>query len=193
MGAELQGLLAAAGSQHLVALAGEQVLYAIGLHSFLIGHRIGEEFQLFLTQAECLRCQFAARGRAGQFAGVAPQAIRATGRRLNAAPVRTISARPRPSAWALNSRFGGPGPQWGPFRTDRAGRRDWRLNAAPVRIISSRARRRRVKFFAQLSRKKAGGALVPSGHRPALDRGGSREGAAPYGLSSVSKRRKIGK
>ena len=25
-----------------------------------------------------------------------------------------------------NSRLGGPGPQWGPFRTDRAGRRDWR-------------------------------------------------------------------
>ena len=24
-----------------------------------------------------------------------------------------------------NSRLGGPGPQWGPSRTDRAGRRDW--------------------------------------------------------------------
>ena len=41
-----------------------------------------------------------------------------------------------------NSRHGGSGPQWGPSRTDRAGRRDWRLNAAPVRTTSARARRR---------------------------------------------------
>ena len=79
---------------------------------------------------------------------------------------RAVSARPRPSAWALNSRLGavscahactnrwrtcaagvisqanmphgsagqfaplGPGPQWGPSRTDRAGRRDARFARA---------------------------------------------------------------
>ena len=59
----------------------------------------------------------------------------------------------RRSASAVNSRLGGPGPQWGPFRTDRAGRRDWRLNAAPVRTTGARARRgpseARLKFFGE--------------------------------------------
>ena len=35
----------------------------------------------------------------------------------------------------------GPGPQWGPFRTDRAGRRDRRRNAAPHREAKARPRR----------------------------------------------------
>ena len=64
-------------------------------------------------QAECLRSQIAplaaryrscSSNRQRTSAGVAPQAIRAKGRRLNAASVQTASAHPRPSAWALNSR-----------------------------------------------------------------------------------------
>ena len=76
---------------------------------------------------------------------------------------------------------------------------------------NSRARRRRVKFFAQLSRKKAGRALVPGGHRSALGlrcrvgrcwtsatgrqhpRRQPRRGAAPPRSYSVSKRRKVEK
>ena len=66
-------------------------------------------------QAECLRSPFAplaaryrscSSSRQRTCAGVAPQAIRAKGRRLNAASVQTASARPRPSARALNSRPG---------------------------------------------------------------------------------------
>ena len=80
---------------------------------------------------------------------------------------------PSPSAWAVNSRglhpwqfavrgrtgqFApwGPGPQWGPFRTDRAGRRDARF-ARAHRTTSARARRRRVKVSSTFS-KVAGGA-----------------------------------
>ena len=64
-------------------------------------------------QAECLRSQIAplaarcrscSSNRQRTSAGVAPLAIRAKGRRLNAASVQTASARPRPSAWAVNSR-----------------------------------------------------------------------------------------
>ena len=50
------------------------------------------------------RCRSCSSNRQRTCAGVAPQAIRAKGRRLNAASVQTASARPRPSAWALNSR-----------------------------------------------------------------------------------------
>ena len=50
------------------------------------------------------RCRSCSSSRQRTCAGVAPQAIRAKGRRLNAASVQTASARPRPSAWALNSR-----------------------------------------------------------------------------------------
>ena len=61
-------------------------------------------------------------------------------------------------AQCLGSQFAGVAPQasrgaW-PRGTIRAKGR--RLNAASVRTTSARARRRRVKFFAQLSRKKAG-------------------------------------
>ena len=97
---------------------------------------------------------------------------------------------PLPSAWAVNSRglhpwqfavrgrtgqFApwGPGPQWGPFRTDRAGRRDARF-ARAHQEANSRARRRRVKFFAQLSRKKAGG-------RPSQSPNGDSVSAAASG------------
>ena len=58
----------------------------------------------------------------------------------------------------------GPGPQWGPSRTDRAGRRDWRLNAASVRTINSRARRGWVKVFRQVFSKICGGGrALPTG------------------------------
>ena len=64
------------------------------------------------SAAQCLGSQFAplaaryrscSSNRQRTSAGVAPLAIRAKGRRLNAASVQTASARPRPSAWALNS------------------------------------------------------------------------------------------
>ena len=64
------------------------------------------------SAAQCLGSQFAplaaryrscSSSRQRTCAGVAHQAIRAKGRRLNAASVQTASARPRPSAWALNS------------------------------------------------------------------------------------------
>ena len=77
-------------------------------------------------------------GRAGQFAGVAPRAIRANGRQATLAPVQEDSARARglhPRQFAPL----GPGPQWGPSRTDRAGRRDARF-ARAHRATSARAR-----------------------------------------------------
>ena len=112
-------------------------------------------------------------GSAGQFAPLGPgpqwgpsRTDRAGRRDARFARAhRAVSARPRPSAWALNSRLWqlavallfkrlahvrgglhprqfaargragqfaplGPGPQWGPSRTDRAGRRDARFARA---------------------------------------------------------------
>ena len=102
-------------------------------------------------QAECLRSQIAplaaryrscSSNRQRTSAGVAPQAIRAKGRRLNAASVQTASARPRPSAWALNSR------QWQlaiarAHRTASARPRPsaWALNSRPWQLAIARAHR----------------------------------------------------
>ena len=102
-------------------------------------------------QAECLRSQIAplaaryrscSSNRQRTSAGVAPQAIRAKGRRLNAASVQTASARPRPSAWALKSR------QWQlaiarAHRTASARPRPsaWALNSRPWQLAIARAHR----------------------------------------------------
>ena len=73
--------------------------------------------------AECLRCLFA------PWSG-----------ELTLALVQDDNARPRglhPGQFAPR----GPGPQWGPPRTDRAGRRDRRRNTAPDREVNARPRR----------------------------------------------------
>ena len=83
-------------------------------------------------------CAHACTNRWRTCAGVAPQAIRANGRQATLAPVQEDSARARglhPGQFAPL----GPGPQWGPSRTDRAGRRDARF-ARAHRTTSARAR-----------------------------------------------------
>ena len=128
--------------------------------------------------------------------------------------IRPLAARYRSCSSNRQRTSAGVAPQairgaW-PRGTIRAKGR--RLNAASVRTISSRARRRRVKFFAQLSTKESwqgrwcpvgtvqrlvsAAASVGDGRSPlgCITRGGSREGGQrPQGLGSVSKRRKIGK
>ena len=77
--------------------------------------------------AQCLGSQFAVRGRTGQVApmaaGYGPRSSRG---------LCTFAAQ------CLGSQFAprGPGPQWGPFRTDRAGRRDARCRSCSSKDIA---------------------------------------------------------
>ena len=119
-------------------------------------------------------------GRAGQFAGVAPRAIRANRRQATLAPVQEDSAR----AWGLHPRqFAplGPGPQWGPSRTDRAGRRDARF-ARAHRATSARPRGLHPRQFAP-----GGGELRSRLYEPlAHVRGGCTPGNSRLGAVSCA-------
>ena len=81
-----------------------------------------------------------------------------------------------PSAWALNPRGLHPGQ----FAL-RGGELRSRL-CDPLAHVRAGAERSEIKVFAQAFFKKLAGALVPGGHRSALDRGGRREGTASHGL-----------
>ena len=83
--------------------------------------------ELRTSAAQCLGSQFAVRGRTGQVApmaaGYGPRSSRG---------LCTCAAQ------CLGSQFAprGPGPQWGPFRTDRAGRRDARYRSCSSKDIA---------------------------------------------------------